>query len=682
MAGCGAGSLHPGPTSSTMSFKGIVHGGPNPVTGATVNLYSTGTGSYGAAGTLLGTAMTQDDGSFAFSGATACSSPKQEYVTVSGGNPGAGENDNYLLMAALGDCSTVSASSVLWVDEVTTVAAAYALSNFISIDTSGSSPVVNIGAPTSNAAATGSCTGTGSSMTCTGAGLVHAFENAMNLANSIGTASTPPTGTAYLIAPSNPNSQVPNSVINTIANILEACVNSTGGTAGDTTTSCGKLFTYTTPPSTSTASPVTPANTLQAVVNLAKYPAMTPANITGLYGAILTQTFYQPTLSAAPTDFSLAIMHSGVKIGSTTTVFKYPYYVTLDINDDVYSINQAASGTGPTFPAAISSNGSSLWLGPQFSTGTTARCSASQPCAAATDSAGHLWVPNTTTSVYETNMSDGTLGGTFVITGSTTNALAVDKLNDIFVSSAGTTGNGLYELPSSGSAFTAVAANGTNITNTASQISEFLAFDGLGNLWISDYSGGGTITANTYLANTGGTTSVTFGNDPVVVTDSTTVGSIYGTSTDSSGNGWTNNQKTLWKTPASPTSATTPTANTITYNSKVSSSARYNTLDGDANVFLPDNNGASSFIWQFFPATSKFVYMNPCNANGGTTCSTTSTAAGGITDATVVGPRNAQVDSTGSIWIASSTNGIIVQIIGTAAPTWSQISYGNPAVRP
>jgi len=34
------------------------------------------------------------------------------------------------------------------------------------------------------------------------------------------------------------------------------------------------------------------------------------------------------------------------------------------------------------------------------------------------------------------------------------------------------------------------------------------------------------------------------------------------------------------------------------------------------------------------------------------------------------------------VWIASSTNGNIVQVLGVAAPAWPQLSYGKPGVRP
>jgi hypothetical protein len=43
---------------------------------------------------------------------------------------------------------------------------------------------------------------------------------------------------------------------------------------------------------------------------------------------------------------------------------------------------------------------------------------------------------------------------------------------------------------------------------------------------------------------------------------------------------------------------------------------------------------------------------------------------------------NVAIDSTGSLWVSSVANDGIIQVIGTAAPTWPQLSYLKPAVMP
>jgi hypothetical protein len=325
VSGCGIGNEAPSASSSSPALlRGILHGGPNPISGATVTLYatangtfvSTAPGSYTTTATQLSQTSTLSDGSFTFTGAATCPSGQQAYVTASGGDAGSGSNPYILLMAALGDCSTISTSTKIFISEVTTVVAGYALRPFMSI-TSDSTPIVNIGAPAgNNNGSTGACSVTTKKTTgCASAGLSHAFQNALNLASSVSNTGTSPTGTAYSVAPSNPNSSVPQALIDSLANSVEACVNSTPQSSSASTT-CLSLFTAATPPGTGTTSP---ANTLQAIMNIAQYPSN---NVSSIWGIVVPTSYYQPTLTSQPTDYSLAITYNGVvttgKVGAIT----------------------------------------------------------------------------------------------------------------------------------------------------------------------------------------------------------------------------------------------------------------------------------------------------------------------------------------------------------------------------
>lgn len=87
-----------------MALHGSVHGGQQPVTGATIQLYSAGLTGYGSAATSLipisaqvpfsgpGTgALTDGNGGFQISGDYTCpSATSQVYITSTGGNPGLG----------------------------------------------------------------------------------------------------------------------------------------------------------------------------------------------------------------------------------------------------------------------------------------------------------------------------------------------------------------------------------------------------------------------------------------------------------------------------------------------------------------------------------------------------------------------------------------------------------------
>jgi len=114
-------------------------------------------------------------------------------------------------MAALGPCAALNGNTFIIMNEVTTVAAAYALSGFTTI----SGTTANVSAPANNNAATGTTTAA--------AGLTHAFLNAANLANTR-------TGTANVNIVNNAaqasslNGIVPQAQINALANSLQSCV--------------------------------------------------------------------------------------------------------------------------------------------------------------------------------------------------------------------------------------------------------------------------------------------------------------------------------------------------------------------------------------------------------------------------------------------------------------------------
>ena len=250
------------------------------------------------------------------------SSSDQIYVTASGGNPGiSSTNSNILLLAAAGNCSGSSPAygiqPFVWINEITTVAAGYALSGFTSIVSAGctsngftiTTPCVNITSDATNYA-TVSPNGTLST-----AGLKHAFANAANLASTVyGTANTTITSlatnqdnisnTAVPGWTGNMPAYVPQTLINTIADIMTYCVNSLGGTAGDGS-HCGNFFANT-PPIGGTPYAT---NTLQSVLNLAKNPYPSSAAMTNLFGYVPSPVPFSPVLSAKPPDWSISIVY-------------------------------------------------------------------------------------------------------------------------------------------------------------------------------------------------------------------------------------------------------------------------------------------------------------------------------------------------------------------------------------
>ena len=230
LAGCGLGTsmtqaLSPTTPQAASALHGKAKGGEQPIAGAQVYLMMAGTSGYGSAATSLLTSSTTgaaQDGSGNYYvttdqygnfnidsyNTTACSASDTAdltYIVLSGGNPGNNSaNAQAVLLAALSSCYGLQhgAVSFVWANEVTTTAAAYALSSFIGAD------VFHIGATSTNTT-----------------GLAGAFTAAGNLAN-IATGSA---GGSSLPA----GATVSSDSLNLIADILTYCVNSSGGTAGD-----------------------------------------------------------------------------------------------------------------------------------------------------------------------------------------------------------------------------------------------------------------------------------------------------------------------------------------------------------------------------------------------------------------------------------------------------------------
>ena len=535
LSGCGVDSSVLPTNASVSTLKGIAHGGPNPIVGATVNYYATASGSYGATATLLSTAVTQPDGSFSFVSPLACTSGQQAYVTAQGGNPGAGTNPNYLLVAALGPCANISASTNIWISEATTVAAAYALRPFVSLAGTAGAVTVNIGAPANNNATSGTCTtASGATTACAAAGLAHAFQNALNLVSSVTVNGVAPTGAVYTVTPSNAGGSVPQALINSIANSVEACVNSTGGTTGDGS-SCGTLFQATTP---AVSGGTAPTNTFQALLDLAQYPTLTPTNVSTLYKMAPPNSFYLPALTSTPTDFSLAIAYSGLSVSGQVTS------VAVGTLGSGYSAPVAVTFSAPT--SGTTATGTALMgVGSvSFTANTTGTCTSPKvvfssagattvATASATASGGKInSVTITNPGVGYTSAPTITFTGTGCITGAGTSTLGVA---DVLVTNGGsgyTTAPTVSFPTTTGTTPVATATDGS-ITNFS--YPSVLSLDAADNLYVvsQNLSSGALYGFITSMSSNG--------TPGFVGQQNTLLSNLKGAATDTLGNLWLTN---------------------------------------------------------------------------------------------------------------------------------------------
>lgn len=720
--------------------QGKVMGGETPIEGAKVYLYETQNNGYGGAGKPLASATTQVGGGFTFTGATPCDSGQFVYAFSVGGdtanNPSAPQtNNNVVLLAALGSCANFATPSkvVIAINELTTVAAAYALNGFISETGPLGSQLVNISAPGNNNAATGSCTGSGTLMTCTAAGLSHAFANALNLVDSVHYDGTTPTGAAFTTIPANPpgavttvaaNSlgSVPAALLNSLADIMQYCTNSTGGAAGDGS-NCGNFFGDTTP-----VVGAVPTDTLGAMIEIAQNPRNNVGTTCtgqsgGLFCLLPSTPAFTPALTAVPHDWSVAIVYTGVGNLTSNTTFGVPYYLTLDANDNVYVMTQNLFTPTTGGIAEMTSSGQGLWANPM----TNAFC---VPGTLATDTNGFVWesVESSSTSAcsyaiygfytaagaatysatagaqaYEfgpsaTGEACGTTPGTTSCPGwvsdpthaiqSTSNALAFDRLGNLWYGrKSSTCTNCLFELPyTSGSPGTYGAPQ--NIQNTMVDLNQIMIDPNM-NVWVGNVvtSGNGTLYV---LPNTSPSTpnTPTYNTNPGYLSATLPSSSDGGIALDASGNVWAGSSDNVSEyTPT--TSSGVVTAFGSPANTTTAASKPYpGEVDGGGVYWYGSYTSSGDIYFQLTPASPLYSSstashntndIQPCYLPAGaSTCS--STIASGD-------PRVLQVDSSGALWDASEQSssfnqGFVVQVLGIASPTWPQMSYGVFGTKP
>jgi len=462
-----------------LNIRGSIFGGQQPVSGASINLYAAGKTGNGSAATsmLLTPRSSGPDGTFNLTGDYVCANANdQVYIAATGGNPGltAGTNNAALVMiSALGRCSDLPTTQFVSINELTTVAAVWALAPFI-----GS--VTNIGASPTNAV-----------------GITNGFLNAGLLVDSR-------SGKLPVLAS---NLSVETGKINALANSIASCVNSDGGTG------CSPLFTA------ATVGSNVPTNTLAAALNIVRNPGNNVAAVYNAAGAF--PPFATTQGGVAPNDWTMSLTVTGGGLNAPTAIAIDPlgavwaadhqgllsgfsaqgtpfnatgygagvlsnvFGLTIDSNNNVW----AASSSAPIHSGTYGSL--SKFVG--YGSGTTGQLQATYfdaamnyPEALSADPNGNIMIANYANhsgEIYNTN-------GGVVASG-----LAVN-LASFPVSVAADAQHGMW-LPSSGSTnVTHIAADGTILANPSlpSQSCcgtqpQAVAVDAFGNAWVADYAG-------------------------------------------------------------------------------------------------------------------------------------------------------------------------------------------------
>jgi hypothetical protein len=484
IAGCGIGTAA-APKPVSLTVNGRVHGGQQPVVGAQIQLYAAGnTGNGSAASPLLQNAVTSgQDGTFSITADYACQSPtSQVYLVATQGNPGLGAGGNnpaLVMMAALGSCGNLTPTQFISMNEVTTVAAAWALAPFEK-----------------------DLTHVGSSLSNYNLGLTNAFLNAQLIADTS-------TGNVATL-PSNLTTET--GKIYALADAVAVCINSDG------TTGCSPLFTAATP-----NGGIVPTNAWDALMNIVKNPGN---NVVGVYNAIGPQPPFATTLTQSPNDWTLSLTVTGGGLNMPTAL-------GIDSQNNIWVANQAGplSAFGPQ-GTPLSSTG--------FGFSSPGHSYISQVYGLAIDPSDNIWVTNfnggshagSVTEFY--GVKSGSPGSSPQTAGFSDSsiqypyALAADTNGNIFIANTGNSSASVYTssgtllygdlgansmlpvipqgiavdanhgfwLPG-GNTVAHISApstsypNGQLLSNTnCCALSYGVATDAQGNLWVADYLGG------------------------------------------------------------------------------------------------------------------------------------------------------------------------------------------------
>ena len=621
-----APSAFSAPSASTPeagpAIHGTVYGAQSPIVGAQVYLFAAGSGvftpnanGYGNASQSLlnssGTNTTQDTtpgdatfddyyvtsgagGAFSITGDYTCTGGQQVYLYAVGGNTGSGPNSAAGLLAALGTCpgttgslgNTFASGQFITINEVSTVAAAYAFSGF-------ATDAVHV-----------SSSGTALAQS----GIAKAFANAGNL-------ETLSTGVALATTPAG-NGTVPRTTINTLANILASCVNSTGPVSSACTTLLADA-------KSGGSTGTTPTDTATAAINIAHNPG---ANIAALYALGTPSPPFSPALSAQPNDFTIGIALTGGGLG-------YAIHIAIDGLGNAWLPNGVIHNTVTEYSnlgAALSPSGGYTGGG------------LSSPHDVAIDSSGNAWFANSASVIPELNSSGSPVSSTgYSGNGvSVPNTIAIDGSNNVWlgngsspfnvieISDAGTFLSGSSGYTSDGVSSTGMAIDGSGNVWMANAFNSLKKFNSSGVLQsgASGYKGGGMSNTNGLAVDNGGNVWITsvgastvakFSNAGVAISSSSgyTGGCIndpYGIAIDGGGNVWVANS----------------TGNCIT---KLSS----------AGAILSGSTGYT----------------------------------GGLLNA----PAGIAIDGSGDLWIMNENNSNVIEFIGVATPVITPIAAGLPS---
>ncbi len=628
--------------AATQNFDGPANP-PFPEGASASLLKSVTTGAYPTTKDSNGNYYVTSGAGGAFSleaGSYTCTSGQQVYLYSIGGNTGSGTNSAAGEMAILGQCPASGTLADLVPDvlmnEVTTVAAAYVMAPYASDATHVSDDEAASGNPTAAQAKQG---------------LAAAFAEAAQLVNVA-------TGKAYTKAPNSNETQVaceegglstmplldiavPQAKIDTLANILQACVNSNDASPANCTT----LFNNTELngiPRQPNVSALT--DTATAAIAMAQKPGLNVSNLATLQTA---SPYYVPFLTVStnsPVDLGITLQYTGAALCHG------PAGLAVDAQGTVWMPNSSASN--PVTPAgsySITGIGSNGTLVTTSNNGTYINSQFGSLRGLTIDPTGDLWVVSSN-GLSKVKLTNDAPTSVTTYTSNLSNPVGAvsDGSGNIWVANA----------VSSGASYLTEYVSGVGTKFTASNdIGDPLAIniDGQGNIWTIDALKSGStfdgLADNATAISSSGTVLLNgrSGSGPAIFESSQMAA-------DNNGYMWLAGGE-------DPTVVYATTSNTPGYTTLTSLSGAEVSgiaMDGYSNIWV--TNSASSAA-----GNGLYEILEP---NVNTVPLTTFPLSVGSAN-----PSYVAVDGSGNVWTVSSA-GTLTETVGSAEPLTTPLSVG------
>ena len=622
LTGCGLGPAAPsGPVSGTLSLRGVVHGGQPPVAGSTIKLYAAGTGGYGAAATseLLLPVISDANGNFSITGDYTCTNANDQlYIVAQGGNPGLslGTNNAALTMVTLlGSCSAAPSLPFITINEVTTVAAAWALAPFFGSD------VAHIGTSSTNLL-----------------GVTNAMANGREVVDI--------SGGAVATLPATLTTEP--GKINSLADSLSACINSNGGSP------CSALFALATP-----ANGTTPTDTFTAAVNIVRNPGK---NVGAVFNLAPSVSPF-PGLSTAPHDWTLSLAISGNSLSQ-------PTFAAVDAMGNVWvtNYNSPLSEFSPQ-GAALGNFG---YGGFAESVGLVVDAN-STPWITQQENPSH---GSTRGSLAHYNAAGALIGYAYNNGIDFPVAASADAFGNIFIANFGNSTATIWNNSGTVYPFTTTDSNGNTVSSDTSSLGgNSVAFPVA---IAADANGSASFPGGFWTANEGSTTLTHLDAKGNVLSAVDCCNAPNGIAVDSAGNAWSGSLYNSVLTQAAPTGNTyTNYGGRVNCTSGPCNGGLYYpagvAIDGNQDIWITNYRGTSfsafagishrdaggGSISAGTPLTPESLY----NGNGDVV------KQGGLgLDANLLLPANVAVDASGNLWIPNTANNNVVMFFGLATP--------------